>query len=580
MRSTKCQLHLMLLCLVAVISPSTFAQTSSAAGVKYDVGVDIVSPVRTQHGMVASDQALATQIGVDILKRGGNAVDAGVAVGFALAVVLPNAGNIGGGGFMLIHDKKSGKDVALDFREVAPSASTADMYLDVQGNVITNSSLYTHLAVGVPGTVAGLSHALEKYGTLKLSDVLQPAIKLAREGYLVSPQLAHVLELDREHLGQWPSSRAIFFKDGRPLRAGEKLIQKDLARSLELIARRGPNEFYRGSIGKKIIAEIRQHHGIMTEQDLFNYKTVERVPVRGNYRGFEVVSMPPPSSGGAHIIEILNLLERYPLAQLGSNSAQTLHLEAEAMKLAYADRAEYLGDPDFVSIPLKGITSKAYADELAKKIDRDRDTPSAQIKAGKPQPYESDQTTQYTIADKFGNLVSTTYTLNLNFGSGIVATGTGILLNNEMDDFSVKPGVPNAFGLVGNSANAIAAGKRPLSSMSPTFVLKDGKPVLATGSPGGSQIITATLQILLNVLDHGMNVAEATIAPRIHHQWLPDVLRVEKGLSPDTLEILKLKGHQIKLGAPMGKTQTIQITDQGFYGFSDPRSQDGKTAGF
>jgi gamma-glutamyltranspeptidase / glutathione hydrolase len=556
------------------------ALAAPASALQYDIGNDIISPVVAKHGMVASDQALATQVGVDILKRGGNAVDAAVAVGFALAVVKPNAGNIGGGGFMLIHDAKSSKDIAIDFRETAPALASVNMYLDANGNVIPNKSLLTHQAVGVPGTIAGLDLALRKYGTMRLSKLIAPAIKLAQRGFTVSPQLADTLASQREHLAPWTASRTIFFKGNRPLEAGETLVQKDLARSLQLIAIKGANEFYRGSIAKKIVAEMRQHQGLISMDDLANYKAIEREPVRGSYRGYDIISMPPPSSGGAHIVQMLNILERYPLKEQGSNSAQTLHQMAEAMKLAYADRSEYLGDPDFVNIPLKGITSRAYADELAKKILPDQSTPSAQIKAGKPAQYESDQTTQYTVADAAGNLVSTTYTLNFHFGSGIVASGTGIVLNDEMDDFSAKPGVPNVFGLVSGTANAIAAGKRPLSSMSPTFVLKDGKPFLATGSPGGSQIITSTLQIILNVIDHGMNVAEATTTPRIHHQWLPDVLRVERGISADTLRILKQQGHTIKVDLPMGKTQTIQIRNGGFYGYSDPRSQDGKTAGF
>ena len=559
------------------------AQTAAPAApvvVKYDLTYDIISPLHTQRGMVASEQELATKVGVDILQRGGNAIDAGVAVGFALAVVLPNAGNIGGGGFMMIHDAKTGKNVALDFREMAPQRATRNMYLDDKGNVVPGRSLYTHLAVGVPGTVAGLSHALAKYGTMKLSQVIEPAIALAEKGYPVSPGLAQILAAEREHLGQWESSKAIFFKDGRPLQSGEQLVQKDLAKSLRLIAKQGPSVFYEGAIAKKIVAEMDRHGGLITADDLKNYKVVERVPVSGNYRGYQVMSMPPPSSGGVHIIQMMNILERYPLKQYGADSAQSIHLMAETMKLAYADRSEYLGDPDFTKVPVKGLTSRAYADELAKKINPERATPSSEIKPGQPQPYESDQTTHFSVADKDGNLVATTYTLNLNFGSGIVASGTGITLNNDMDDFAAKPGVPNAFGLIGGDANAVGPYKRPLSSMSPTFVLKDGKPFLVTGSPGGSRIITTTLQTILNVIDHDMNVAEATITPRIHHQWAPDQLRVEKGLSADTIKILQDKGQKVSVQPAMGRTQTIQIKPDGFYGYSDPRNPDGRTLGF
>ncbi len=562
----------------AVVSPASQAQL--AAGIKYDTSYPIISPVYAKSGMVATEQALASQVGLDILKRGGNAVDAAVAVGFALAVVLPNAGNIGGGGFMIIHDSKSGKDVALDFRELAPEKASRDMYLDAKGNVISGKSLYSHLAVGIPGTVAGMDLALRKYGSMKWKDVIAPAIRLAEQGFEISPHLAELIDSSKNQLGKWSASRAIFFKDGKPMLAGERLLQKDLAQSLRLIAEQGPAAFYEGAVAKKIVAEMQQHEGLISASDLKNYKAVERIPVRGNYRGYEVVSMPPPSSGGVHIIQMLNMLEHYPLKEQGANSAQTLHQLSEVMKLAYADRSEFLGDPDYYKVPLKGLTSRAYADELVKKIQPDRATPSAEIKPGKPLHYESDQTTHYSVADKFGNIVATTYTLNLNFGSGIVATGTGIVLNNEMDDFSVKAGVPNAFGLLGGDANAVQGWKRPLSSMSPTIVLKDGKPFLVTGSPGGSRIITTTLQTILNVIDHGMNVAEATISPRIHQQWMPDQLRFEKGISMDTLRLLEQKGQVLRPAATLGKTQTIQIVPQGFAGYSDPRNPDGAALGF
>ncbi len=561
--------------------PATASQAQSAAPViKYDTSDDIIYPVQARHGMVATEQGLASQVGLDILKRGGNAVDASVAVGFALAVVLPNAGNIGGGGFMMIHDARSGKDVALDFREMAPSSASRDMYLDSAGKVIPRRSTFSHLAVGVPGTVAGLTQALSKYGSMTLKDLLAPAIKLAEQGFEVTPHLAGMLDASRDHLGKWPASRAIFFKGDRPLLAGEILVQKDLAKSLRLIAQQGPSAFYEGAIAQKIVAEMAAHQGIMSSADLKNYKAIEREPVKGTYRGYQVMSMPPPSSGGVHIIQMLNMLETYPLRQQGVNSAQNIHLMAEVMKLAYADRSEYLGDPDFYKVPVKALTSRAYAAELAAKIDPDHATPSSQIKPGKLQAYESDQTTHYSVADKHGNVVATTYTLNLLFGSGIVAAGTGITLNNEMDDFSVKAGAPNAFGLIGGAANAVAANKRPLSSMSPTIVLKDGKPFLVTGSPGGSRIITTTLQMILNVIDHDMNVAEATLSPRIHHQWEPDQLRLEKGISIDTQNILAQKGQLIRVSRPMGRTQTIQINADGFEGFSDPRNPDGKTLGF
>ena len=556
------------------------SQAQIAANVRYDTNFPIVSPVSNSNGMVVTEQALATQVGADILKRGGNAIDAAVAVGFALAVVLPNAGNIGGGGFMLIHDAKSGKDIALDFRELAPGKAHRDMYLDANGKVIPNSSIYSHKAVGVPGTVAGLDLDLRQYGTMRLSDVIAPAIRLAEQGFSISPHLASLLDADQEHLGKWPASRAIFFKNNKPLSIGEKLVQKDLAHSLRLIAEQGPKAFYEGEIAKKIVAEMQHHDGIISADDLKNYKAIERIPVTGNYRGYQIVSMPPPSSGGVHIVQMLNMLEHFPLKEQGANSAKTLHELSEVMKLAYADRSEYLGDPDFFKVPVAGLTSKSYADTLVRKIDLNHATPSESIKPGTPVAYESDQTTHYSVADKIGNVVATTYTLNLNFGSGIVATGTGIVLNDEMDDFSIKAGEPNAFGLVGGVANAVQSFKRPLSSMSPTIVLKDNKPFLVTGSPGGSRIITTTLQTIINVIDFGMNVAEATISPRIHQQWMPDQLRYEKGISADTLSILEQKGQHLKQAQVLGKTQTIQIGDGVFFGFSDPRNPDGMAAGY
>ena len=560
--------------------PKPATNASQLAANRYDSSNDIFHPVYGKNGMVASEQGLATQVGLDILKQGGNAIDAAVAVGFALAVVLPNAGNIGGGGFMVLHDDKTGKDVAIDFREIAPAKASRDMYLDNQGNVIDGKSLFTHDASGVPGTVAGMEYALKKWGTMPLSKVLEPAIKLADKGFIVSDVLAQTLKEEKSTLGKWSASKAIFFKNGEPLKSGDLLVQKDLAKSLRLIAKQGAKAFYQGEIATKIAKEMQSHGGTMTLEDLKAYKVVERQPIIGDYRGYKVVTMPPPSSGGVHLIEILNMLEHYPIKEDGVNSAKNIHHMAESMKLAYADRSEYLGDPDFVKIPVTGLTSKAYANELVKTIDDNKARLSSTIKPGKPQPYESDQTTHFSVMDKAGNAVAVTYTLNLNFGSGIVAEGTGILLNNEMDDFSVKPGVPNAFGLVGGTANAIEAKKRPLSSMTPTIVMKNNKPWLVTGSPGGARIITTVLQSVVNTIDHEMNPAEAIITPRVHHQWLPDELRVEEGISPDTIKLLQDKGHKVVTKAPMGRIQIIQADDSGFYGYSDPRNPDGKTLGF
>ena len=561
----------------AVATQNASAQAAAAA---YDFDMDVFHPVEAKNGMVATEQELATQIGVDILKAGGNAVDAAVAVGFALAVALPNAGNIGGGGFMMVHDAKSGKDIALDFREVAPKGASRNMYLDDKGNVVDGKSLFTHYAVGVPGTVAGMTHALSRWGSMPLSTVMAPAIALADKGYPVSITLAKTLGQEKKNMGKWPATQAIFWKNGAPLQAGEPLVQKDLAQSLRLISQQGAKAFYQGEIAQKIAAEMAPHTNAITLKDLRDYKVVEREPVRGTYRGYQIVTMPPPSSGGAHLLQILNMMERWPMKQWGADSAQSVHYMTEAMKLAYADRAEYLGDPDFVKIPLQGLISKRYADALATGIKPQQAKPSQDIKPGKPQPYESDQTTHYSVVDKAGNAVAVTYTLNTNFGSGIVAKGTGILLNNEMDDFAAKPGVANAYGLVGGDANAVQAGKRPLSSMTPTLVLKDGKPALVTGSPGGARIITTVLQQIVNYIDYGMNPLEAAATPRFHHQWTPDELRIEKGFSVDTLNLLQQWGHKVALKPAMGRTQTIEIRNGLLLGASDPRNPDGRTMGY
>lgn len=558
----------------------TQTAAAQAAAAAYDFELDVFHPVIAKNGMVASEQELATQIGVDILKAGGNAVDAAVAVGFALAVALPNAGNIGGGGFMMVHDASSGKDIALDFREVAPRGASRNMYLDASGKVIDGKSLYTHYAVGVPGTVAGMTHALSRWGSMPLARVMAPAIALADKGYPVSVTLAKTLDQEKKNMGRWPATQAVFWRNGAPLQSGQRLVQKDLAQSLRLISQQGAKAFYEGAIAQKIVAEMAPHANALSLQDLRDYKVAEREPVRGSYRGYQIVTMPPPSSGGAHLIQILNMMERWPMNQWGADSAQSVHYMTEAMKLAYADRSEYLGDPDFVKIPLKGLISKGYASELAASIKPQQARPGKDIRPGRPQPYESDQTTHYSVVDKAGNAVAVTYTLNTNFGSGIVAKGTGILLNNEMDDFSAKPGVANAYGLVGGDANAVQAGKRPLSSMTPTLVLKDGKPVLVTGSPGGARIITTVLQQVVNHIDFGMNPAEAAATPRFHHQWTPDELRVEKGFSPDTLALLRQWGHKVALKASMGRTQTIEIRDGLLRGASDPRNPDGKTMGY
>ena len=542
---------------------------------------DLVHPVFAAQAMVASQEAVATQVGVDVLRQGGNAVDAAVAVGFALAVTLPRAGNLGGGGFMMVHSAKTGRTVAIDYREMAPAASHRDMYLDPNGKVDKQKARFSRFSAGVPGTVAGLALAAREFGSKPLADLVKPAIDLARQGITVTPDLARSLSRRKKRLTRNPASKAIFFKpDGSAYVPGDVLVQADLARSLELIAQKGPEAFYRGNIARHIAADMQAHGGPMTLDDLANYRAVVRAPVHGTYRGYDIYSMPPPSSGGVHLVQLLNILEGFPIGFLGSNSADTIHAMTEAMRLAYADRSHYLGDPDYWRVPVQGLTSKSYASHLRKQIDMRRARPSNTVRPGNPIPYESNETTHFSVMDAAGNAVSNTYTINFSFGSGITAAGTGILLNNEMDDFSAKPGVPNAYGLIGGQANAVEPGKRPLSSMTPTLVTKDGEVFLATGSPGGSRIITTVLQVILNVIDHGMNIAEATHAPRIHHQWLPDVLRIEGGLSPDTLDLLAARGHAIERKWAMGSTQSIMRHPKGLLGSSDPRRPGALAAGF
>ena len=571
----------------STLAPTTATGTAVVSGktAKTDQAIysadAIHHPVWAKNGMVATQEALASDIGLKILKDGGNAVDAAVAVGFALAVTLPRAGNIGGGGFMMVYDAKQGKTVALDYREKAPSSASRDMYLDSDGNAVSDLSRYHGLAVGVPGTVAGLLKALEDHGTMSRGQVMAPAIALAENGIEVTAGLSESLEALSDRLQKWQSTKKIFFKpDGSAYQPGELLRQPELAKSLKLIAAKGADGFYKGETARKLVKAVNEAGGNMSLQDLANYRAIARVPVKGDYRGYEIVSMPPPSSGGIHIVQILNILEGYPLKDYGQNSAQTIHLMSEAMQLAYADRAEYLGDTDFIDVPASGLTSQAYADKLRSLINPNKATPAATIKANNPLPYESDQTTHFSIVDKDGNAVANTYTLNFSYGTGLVAEGTGILLNNEMDDFSAKPGVPNGYGLIGGDANAVEANKRPLSSMSPTLVFKDSKPYIVTGSPGGSRIITTVTQVISNVIDHDMNIAEATHAPRIHDQWLPDEIRIEKALNVDTIKKLESMGHKVSPQSAMGSTQSIMITPNGVYGSSDPRIVDAAVVGY
>ena len=541
---------------------------------------NVFSPELGKRGMVVSEEDLASRIGADILARGGNAVDAAVAVGFALAVVLPEAGNIGGGGFMMVHLAKEDRTLAIDYRELAPAAAHRDMYLKADGSVDHNELGYGFKGVGVPGTVAGMAYALEKYGTLKWKDVIAPSIKLAREGFILKPAHEESFNKARSRFLRNKESARIFLKpDGSDYQFGEKLVQKDLAWSLEQIAKKGPQAFYGGEVGQRLIADIQANGGIMTLDDLKQYKVAERVPVRGAYRGYEVVSMPPPSSGGIHLIQILNVLEGYPIRDWGLNSSKTMHVMIEAERRAYADRSRYLGDPDFYQVPVAQLTDKRYAETIRSQITLDKATPSAKVAPGDLSGYESPQTTHYSVTDQWGNAVANTYTLNWSYGTGITAKGTGILLNNEMDDFSAKPGVANAYGLLGEEANAVAPRKRPLSSMTPTFVLKDGEIMLVTGSPGGSTIITTVLQIVMNVVDHELNIAAASAVPRFHHQWQPDRVRLEFGFSADTIDALKAKGHDVRIGSPLGTTESILFRDGWYQGAADPRRAGGSAIG-
>ncbi|WP_444943685.1 gamma-glutamyltransferase [Microbulbifer sp. ZKSA006] len=563
------------LLLVSVTSEAASHVDESAAIIRYD---SIHHPVIGTGGMVSSQRQLASEIGADILRRGGNAVDAAVATGIALAVTLPRAGNLGGGGFMLVYLAKEDKVLALDYREMAPAAAHRDMYLNPEGDVDTQKARFSYLSSGVPGTVAGLAYALKKYGTMSWQEVVAPSIELAEKGFVVSYDLAENLKSRQAWLtANTATAKAYYKRGGVPYEPGEVLVQKDLAWSLKQLAKHGPEAFYQGAIADKIVAAMQAGGGLITRDDLANYRVQEREPVSTDYRGYQVISMPPTSSGGVHIIQMLNILEQFPIGKMGAGSADATHLLAEAMKRAYADRSEHLGDPDHFAVPIAGITSKAYARELAEGISLTSATPSAKIHAGNPAPYESPDTTHFSVMDAQGNAVSNTYTLNFSYGSGIVIPGTGILMNNEMDDFSAKPGVPNAFGLVGGEANAIAARKRPLSSMTPTMIFREGKPYVVTGSPGGSRIITTVLQVLVNVMDHQMNIADAVHAPRIHHQWLPDQLELEPGFSPDTIKLLLQKGQQVKQGRAMGSVQSIMWKEGLFYGASDPRRPDAGT---
>ena len=552
---------------------SAFAQDSSSQPLfEYSA---INHPVMGKSGMVASHNALSSEIAAEILAGGGNAIDAGAALGFALAVTLPRAGNIGGGGFMLVHIAELDKTIAIDFRETAPAKANRDMFFDANGNVVLDDTYrFSHKSSAVPGSVAGLAHIVQEYGTMSLAEVLEPAIRLARDGIKVTYDLAADLARS-QRLKNNPASLRKFYKpDGSNYEVGELFKQPDLAWTLSEIAEHGVSAFYSGSVAKKIVADMEAHNGLITMEDLANYKVLEREPVMSTYRGYTIEAMPAPSSGGTHVIQMLNILENFPLAEMGPESSDALHVMAEAMKFSYADRSKYLGDPDFVEVPTETLISKAYAKDLAKRISMERALSSDQVKPGNLAIYESDETTHYSVVDDEGNMVGNTYTLMFSFGSGVVIEGTGILMNNNMGNFTLRSDIPDAFGLMGSENNLISPNRRPVSSMSPVLVSRDGAPLLMTGSPGGSKIISANMQMILNVVEFGMNIADAAVAPRIHHQWKPEVLEIESGISPDTVSRLIDKGHNINFSqrsAGMGSLQTVMWRDGLFYGYSDPR---------
>ena len=530
-------------------------------------------PVIDDDGMVVSQRKIASEVGAQILKDGGNAVDAAVATGLALAVVLPRAGNLGGGGFMIVHLKDKNETIAIDYREKAPAGAFRDLFLDEEGNYDKKKAQFSLLSAGVPGSVAGFHHALINYGTLSWEEILKPAIKLAEEGFEIPHDLANTLASKRyrARLSSNEAAAKVFYKEDKSLyAAGEILIQKDLARTLKLLSELGPDAFYKGEIAALIVKEMEKNGGLITLQDLKNYNIVEREPLVGDYKDYKIVSMPPSSSGGTHLIQMLNMLEEFPIKEMGFGSAESIHILAEVMKRAYADRSKYLGDTDFYKVP-SSLTSKEYAKSLNAFISGDKITPSDEVSPGNPYPYESPDTTHFSVMDSSGNAVSNTYTLNFSYGSGMMIPGTGMLINNEMDDFSSKPGTFNGYGLLGSEANAIEGNKRPLSSMTPTIIFKDNEPYMVFGSPGGSRIITTVLQVALNVMDHDMNIAQAVHSPRIHHQWLPEVLMIESGFGADTERLLNEKGYKLYPSTTMGSVQAIMKEGNYFYGSADPR---------
>jgi len=570
--------------LIAATTPPIAAQSTLPAMPVSDAPIidyqNRYLPAYGKAGMVVSPEQLAGEIGLEILKQGGNAVDAAVATGFALAVTLPRAGNIGGGGFMLIHLAETNEQIFIDYRETAPAAATPEMFLKEDGSVDQAKAYFSHQAAGVPGTVAGLIHAQERYGKLTLKQVIQPAIDLADKGFETSLALHMSLSARAERLAENAEAKRIYLQGAETAPVpGTVLKQSDLASTLKRIRDKGADGFYKGETAALIAGDMAANDGLITTEDLANYRALERPPVRGTFRDFEIVSVAPPSSGGVHILQMLNILEPYPLESYGHNSAAYLHRVIESMKLAYADRSRYMGDPDQTVIPTEALISKEYAAERRKLIDADRAKTAEEVGPGNPVPAESPDTTHYSVADAEGNVVANTYTLNFSFGSHIVVPGTGILLNNEMDDFAAKAGTANAYGLVQGEANTIAPGRRPLSSMTPTLVFKDGQPWLAAGSPGGSLIITTVLQTLLNAMVFDMNIATAVAAPRVHNQWMPDRTLVEPGISADTQRLLEEWGHQLSpTRRTIGRSNSLMIDEGWMQGFADMRRPGGHVA--
>ncbi|MDT5158422.1 MAG: gamma-glutamyltranspeptidase / glutathione hydrolase [Acidobacteriota bacterium] len=568
----------LLLVFVLLLSPAaSLLRDAGRYGVAFAASPE---PVRAPHGMVASTSRIASQVGVDVLRRGGNAVDAAIAVAFALAVTYPAAGNLGGGGFMLIR-LRDGRTTAIDYREMAPASANRNVYLDERGELKKGEggSLVGYRASGVPGTVAGMELALRKYGSGRLNwaQLVEPARRLAAEGFALPYHLARSLQGNAKELGVYAESKKVYLRDGNFFKEGEVWRQPELAATFARMQRLGPREFYEGRTARLISEDMRAHDGLVTLEDMKNYVAKERVPLRTTYRGFEVISMPPPSSGGAVLIEMLNILEGFDLRHMGASSSERYHAETEAMRRAFADRAEYMGDADFVDVPVVGLIDKAYAERQRKSIRADRASTSDEVKAGHPTGAESEETTHFTVVDAEGNCVSNTYTLNDSFGSKVVMKGTGVLMNDEMDDFAAKPGTPNMFGLIQGERNAVAPRKRPLSAMTPTFVMRqDGSLWFAVGSPGGPTIINTVLQVITNIIDFDMNIQQAIDAPRIHHQWLPDEIVYEPfGMSADTFRALEVRGHKLTQKPHyMGDAQGIMIEEKTGVrlGASDPRN--------